>query len=102
MKATKPYARKQVATEHMDFMVGVAQLARAPDCGSGGREVKFRHLPHFIQEIYMKIYEEVELEARDLTCDICKKLISIEEYVENDGVCNDCYFKGIFNLSTYD
>ena len=50
----------------------------------------------------MNIYEEVELEARDLACDICKKLISIEEYVENDGVCNDCYFEGIFNLSTYD
>ena len=50
----------------------------------------------------MNIYEEVELEARDLTCDICWKLISIKEYVENDGVCGDCYFKGIFNLSTYD
>lgn len=29
MKATKPYARKQVATKHMGFMVSVAQLDRA-------------------------------------------------------------------------
>lgn len=50
----------------------------------------------------MNIYEEAELEARDLACDICWKPISAKEYVENDGVCDDCYFEGIFNLSTYD
>ena len=28
-------------------MVGVAQLVRAPDCGSGGRGFDPRHSPHF-------------------------------------------------------
>jgi|KBSSwiStaDraftv2_1062776.scaffolds.fasta_scaffold02315_3 hypothetical protein len=28
-------------------MVGVAQLVRAPDCGSGGRGFETRHPPHF-------------------------------------------------------
>ena len=28
------------------FMVGVAQLVRAPDCGSGGRGFETRHPPH--------------------------------------------------------
>ena len=27
-------------------MVGVAQLVRAPDCGSGGRGFETRHSPH--------------------------------------------------------
>ena len=30
-------------------MVGVAQLVRAPDCGSGGRGFETRHSPHFTQ-----------------------------------------------------
>ena len=30
-------------------MVGVAQLVRAPDCGSGGRGFETRHSPHFSQ-----------------------------------------------------
>ena len=29
-------------------MVGVAQLVRAPDCGSGSRGFKSRHPPHFL------------------------------------------------------
>jgi hypothetical protein len=28
------------------IMVGVAQLVRAPDCGSGGRGFETRHPPH--------------------------------------------------------
>ena len=31
-------------------MVGVVQLARAPDCGSGGRGFEPHHSPHFHQE----------------------------------------------------
>ena len=30
-------------------MVGVAQLVRAPDCGSGGRGFETRHSPQFFQ-----------------------------------------------------
>jgi hypothetical protein len=30
-------------------MVGVAQLVRAPDCGSGGRGFETRHSPHIPQ-----------------------------------------------------
>ena len=29
------------------FVVGVAQLVRAEDCGSSGRGFKSRHSPHF-------------------------------------------------------
>ncbi len=29
------------------WVVGVAQLVRAPDCGSGGRGFNSRHSPHF-------------------------------------------------------
>lgn len=92
---------KQVATEHMDFMVSVAKRFKAVGCGSTMRGFESLHSPHFIQEIYMNIYEEAEFEARDLACDICWKTISVKEYVENDGICDDCYFEGIFNLSTY-
>ena len=39
-------------------MAGVAQLVRAPDCGSGGRGFKTRHSPHRIpwfQEIHQTL-----------------------------------------------
>ena len=29
-------------------MVGIAQLVRAPDCGSGGREFDSHYPPHFL------------------------------------------------------
>ena len=29
------------------FMVGIAQLVRAPDCGSGGRRFESVYPPHF-------------------------------------------------------
>ncbi len=34
-------------------MVDVAQLVRAPDCGSGGREFKSRHPPQFFNKCFM-------------------------------------------------
>ncbi len=30
------------------FVVGIAQLVRAPDCGSGGRGFKSRYSPHML------------------------------------------------------
>ena len=36
-------------------------------------------------------YEEAELEARDLTCNICWKPISVREYIENDCFCDECF-----------
>ena len=33
---------------HLDqYVVGIAQLVRAPDCGSGGREFDSHYPPHF-------------------------------------------------------
>ncbi len=32
-------------------MVGVAQLVRAPDCGSGGRRFDSDHPPHFYWDV---------------------------------------------------
>ena len=39
----------------------------------------------------MNIYEEAELEARDLTCELCLKTISVKEYTENSGFCDECF-----------
>ena len=38
--------------ERLDFkaLVGVAQLVRAPDCGSGGRGFESHHSPHYSQK----------------------------------------------------
>ena len=33
------------------FMVGVAQLVRAPDCGSGGRGFESHHPPHQVNNL---------------------------------------------------
>ena len=30
-----------------DYMVGIAQLVRVPDCGSGGRRFESGYPPHF-------------------------------------------------------
>ena len=35
------------SARYFHVMVGVAQLVRAPDCGSGGRGFETRHSPHF-------------------------------------------------------
>lgn len=42
------------------FMVDVAQLVRAPLCGSGGRGFKSRHPPH-IKRLELLILSSVEL-----------------------------------------
>lgn len=39
----------------------------------------------------MNIYEEAELEARDSTCELCLKIISVKEYTENGGFCDECF-----------
>lgn len=39
----------------------------------------------------MNPYEESELEARDLYCDHCWKLISSHEHYEYCGLCDQCY-----------
>ena len=36
-------------------------------------------------------YEEAELEARDLTCCACDKLIPISDYYDYEGYCEDCW-----------
>ena len=38
----------------------------------------------------MNPYEEAELENKDLTCEICWKIISIKEFIENEGICDQC------------
>jgi hypothetical protein len=38
-------------------MVGVAQLVRAPDCGSGGRGFETRHSPHSNLPVVIQITE---------------------------------------------
>ena len=37
------------------LMAGVAQLVRAPDCGSGGRGFDSRRSPHFFVYIIFKL-----------------------------------------------
>ena len=41
----------QAGSFFVSEMVGVAQLVRAPDCGSGGRGFETRHPPHFLLSI---------------------------------------------------
>ena len=40
--------------------------------------------------MYLNPYEVSELEGKDLICTCCGNIISTEEYIENDGFCNDC------------
>lgn len=39
----------------------------------------------------MNPYDKAYLESRDLYCELCGKLISTNEYLENDGICDNCY-----------
>lgn len=48
----------------------------------------------------MNPYEESELECKDLYCDNCWCLISIREYYDNCGLCDDCAEEGV-NNETY-
>ena len=49
-------------------MVGVAQLVRAPDCGSGGRGFKSHHSPHLLMSSILNILARVAelVDALDL------------------------------------
>ena len=38
----------------------------------------------------MNPYEEFELENKDLYCDNCWCLISVREYYDNCGLCDNC------------
>ena len=38
----------------------------------------------------MNLYEINEYEGRDLYCEGCGKLMSTKEYLENEGICDDC------------
>ena len=42
------------------------------------------------RRIDMNPYEEAELGNRDLTCEICWKIISTKEFIENEGICDQC------------
>jgi hypothetical protein len=37
-----------VLSKNVNYVVGVAQLVRVPDCGSGGRGFKSHHPPQFL------------------------------------------------------
>lgn len=39
----------------------------------------------------MNCYEEAELEAKDLTCELCWQSISVREYMDNCGFCDVCF-----------
>ena len=39
----------------------------------------------------MNPYEEAELENRDLCCEICWRIISLREYIDNEGICDQCW-----------
>ena len=41
----------------------------------------------------MNPYEISELENRDLYCEKCESLISTQEYLDNQGVCDKCLEK---------
>lgn len=41
----------------------------------------------------MNPYEINELENRDLYCEECESLISVQEYLDNQGICNKCLEK---------
>ena len=89
MKATT-HMREKVATKHMVlWQVQLNWLERwivAPKAG-GSSPLTY---PISKRRIIMNCYEEAELEARDLTCDICWKPISVREYVDNCGLCDAC------------
>lgn len=36
-------------------------------------------------------YEYAELELQDLYCEQCGEIISTQEYINNDGLCDNCY-----------
>ena len=38
----------------------------------------------------MNDYELSALEGRDLYCEQCGKYISLNEYIDNEGLCNIC------------
>lgn len=38
----------------------------------------------------MNLYEINEYESKDLYCEGCGKLMSTKEYLENEGICDDC------------
>ena len=48
----------------------------------------------------MNPYEESELESKDLYCDNCWCLISVREYYDNCGLCDNCVEEGV-NNETY-
>lgn len=41
--------------------------------------------------MYINPYEESELEGRDCLCECCGEIISTRTYLENDGLCDDCF-----------
>ena len=41
----------------------------------------------------MNPYEISELENQDLYCELCDYLISSQEYLDNQGICNKCLEK---------
>ena len=45
----------------------------------------------------MNPYEESELENKDLYCDNCWYLISVREYYDNCGLCDNCAEEGVSN-----
>ncbi len=69
-------------------MAGVAQLVRAPDCGSGSRQFESDHSPHFCLEIRMSVFKYDEL--------VQKALITIVRDVLTDvsknGLTNNHHF----------
>ena len=38
----------------------------------------------------MNPYEFSEYEEKDLYCEECGRLMSTKEYLENEGICDDC------------
>ena len=42
------------------------------------------------RRICMNPYEEAELEQRDLVCENCWCVISVREYMDNQGICDKC------------
>ena len=42
------------------------------------------------EEFIMNDYELSALEGKDLYCEQCGKYISLNEYIDNEGLCNIC------------
>ena len=42
------------------------------------------------RRMYMNPYEIVELEKLDLICEKCGRIISTQEYLDNESLCNVC------------